>query len=324
MNGKFVISLDFELHWGMFDKKSVGDYRENLDNTREAIKKIVNLSNEHEVRLTFATVGFLFAKNKEDLEFFSPTLHPSYADQNLDPYPLIKNIGDNESEDPYHYARNTIEELVLDNRHEIGTHTFSHYYCNAKNQNKEEFEADLIAAKNIAKKLKISINSIVFPRNQIQTEYLSICAEHGISSFRGNEYAFAFRTQPFVPERLRKALRFIDSYINIFGHGTYNILKLKEVSNPCLDLPSSRFLRPFSKRFKKLEVYKVQRIKKAMTYAAKRGHLYHLWWHPHNFGTNMKENMNNLEQIYVHYQKLRHEFDFQSETMTSLTNKFLN
>ncbi len=260
MNGKFVISLDFELHWGMFDKKSVSDYHENLHNTREAIKKMVDLSNGYGVRLTFGTVGFLFAKNKEELKLFAPELRPNYNNKNLNPYPLIENIGENEDQDPYHYARNVVEEIALDKHHEIGTHTFSHYYCRADNQGKAEFEADLIAAKKIAAELEISLESIIFPRNQMQAEYLSICAEHGISSYRGNENAFAYRSQPFVPEKLKKAFRFADSYLNIFGHGTYDLAKLKEQSKACINLPSSRFLRPFSRRFKKLESYKIKRI----------------------------------------------------------------
>ncbi len=323
MRGRFVISLDFELHWGMFDKKSVDDYRENLDNTREVLTRLLDLSNKYGVRLTFATVGFLFAKNREELKRFAPTLRPSYVDKSLNPYLLLDVIGDNETQDPYHYGRNIIENLRTENRHEIGTHTFSHYYCRAKHQSEAEFKADLIAAKNIAEPLQITLESIVFPRNQTQASYLGVCAENGIKSYRGNERSFAYRSQTYIPEALRKGLRFLDSYVNIFGHCTYDMVRLREHCSTCLDLPSSRFLRPYSNKFKKLEPYKIRRIKKAMTYAAKKGNLFHLWWHPHNFGSNMKENFSNLESIYDHFQSLEHKYGFKSETMTSLANKLL-
>ena len=37
--------------------------------------------------------------------------------------------------------------------------------------------------------------------------------------------------------------------------------------------------------FKKL---KMKRIKAQMTYAAKNDKLFHLWWHPHNFGNDIE------------------------------------
>ena len=36
-NGHFVISLDFELHWGLFDLMSVDQYQENLANVGKVI-----------------------------------------------------------------------------------------------------------------------------------------------------------------------------------------------------------------------------------------------------------------------------------------------
>ena len=63
---------------------------------------------------------------------------------------------------------------------EIGTHTFSHYYCLEDGQTNEQFKEDLIAAVSIAKSKNIATESIVFPRNQYSPEAIAICAEHGI------------------------------------------------------------------------------------------------------------------------------------------------
>jgi hypothetical protein len=51
-----------------------------------------------------------------------------------------------------------------------------------------------------------------------------------------------------------------------------------------------------------------------MTLAAKKGAHYHLWWHPHNFGTLSDENFAQLDAIIAHYEELRDRYD-----MTSLT-----
>ena len=55
-----------------------------------------------------------------------------------------------------------------------------------------------------------------------------------------------------------------------------------------------------------------------MTHAAKHGLTYHLWWHPHNFGINIKENLAFLEKILVHYQKLSKKYVFRSVSMQQL------
>jgi len=325
-NGTFIISLDFELHWGVFDVKGIEQYKENLDNTRKAIKKIVSLSNKYGIRLTFSTVGFLFAKNKEQLKLYMPKKLPSYTNQKFNPYLLFDIIGENEKEDPYHYAYNTIKQLAKDNRHEIGTHTFSHYYCQANGQTINEFEADIISAKEIGESLNIPITSIVFPRNQVNDDYLKICSNYGITSYRGTEKAFIYSLKKggklqLVPLIIIKGLRLLDSYINIFGNKTYKISKIKNEKFDCVNLPSSSFLRPYNNKLKIFEYLKLQRIKKAMTYAAKNNELYHLWWHPHNFGTNLDKNLEILENIFVHYNKLNATFNFCSDTMSTCRAK---
>ena len=52
-----------------------------------------------------------------------------------------------------------------------------------------------------------------------------------------------------------------------------------------------------------------------MTMAAKKGEIYHLWWHPHNFGINLYENMNNLKLILEHFKKLQAQYAFGNQTM---------
>ena len=73
-NGKFVISLDFELLWGMRDKRTIDTYGENILGVRNSIPKMIELFNEFSINATFATVGFLFAKNKNEVLEYSPTI----------------------------------------------------------------------------------------------------------------------------------------------------------------------------------------------------------------------------------------------------------
>jgi hypothetical protein len=63
-HGKFVISLDFELMWGMRDKHTVETYGKNIAAVHEIIPKLLEKFNSYNIKATFATVGFCFLKIK--------------------------------------------------------------------------------------------------------------------------------------------------------------------------------------------------------------------------------------------------------------------
>src|SRR5450755_2842539 len=85
--GAFVISLDFELHWGVRDRPSSSvSYRANLMGARVAIPGMLDLFEEFNVAATWATVGFLFANSRREMEEYSPAIRPVYENPQLDPY----------------------------------------------------------------------------------------------------------------------------------------------------------------------------------------------------------------------------------------------
>ena len=141
-DGHLVISLDFELHWGVFDVRTVKSYEVNLLQVRPVITRLLELADAYDIKLTFSTVGFLFAENKEELKKYLPKNKPTYKNQKLSPYPLLDSIADTESEDPFHYAKSVVDQIKNNGKHEIGTHTFSHYYCHELGQTVEQFEDD--------------------------------------------------------------------------------------------------------------------------------------------------------------------------------------
>lgn len=320
-NGYFIISLDFELHWGVFDKKSISEYKENLENVKLVIPRLLDLANKYNIKLTFATVGFLFAKNKQELLENNPKLLPSYSNPKFSPYNQLDTIGANETEDEFHYASSLIDLIKKDENHEIGTHTYSHFYCLEDGQTIEQFEADIIAAITSAAKKDVTIKSIVFPRNQVNKNYLDICSKHGITCYRGIETHKIYNTlnRKFNKQQTTRALRLIDSYVNISGHNTYNLNSLNTIKG-ITNIPSSSFLRPYSKRLKIIESLRVSRVKKSMTHAAKNNELFHLWWHPHNFGKHMDANFISLETIFKHYKILNNKFNLDNVTMEELVS----
>jgi peptidoglycan/xylan/chitin deacetylase (PgdA/CDA1 family) len=322
--GYFVISLDFELHWGVRDKKTIQEYGENILGVRKAIPGMLDLFDKFDVNVSFATVGLLFHNNKRQLLSNLPQQKVNYKNKQLSPYSgYIDSIGENEREDPYHYADELIRCIQSYNRHEICCHTFSHYYCLEDGQTAADFEADLKACQKVAAQYGLELKSLVFPRNQYNPDYLKICVENGIIAYRGNPDSWIYSAKNEEEESLlRRSVRFGDTFLNISGYHTFDT---EEISADLpVNIPASRFLRPFSKKLSFLESLKINRIKQEMTYAAANQRMYHLWWHPHNFGVHTDENLANLQEILQHYNELKIKYSFESITMKDLAFLIIN
>lgn len=319
--GYFVISLDFELFWGMFDKHTLKSYGDHIAGEKEAIPKMLQLFSEYDIHATWATVGMLMARDKTELLKLlpSPTLQPTYQDQSVSSYFYIENteMGTNEQDDPYHYGPSLLEKILYTPNQEIANHTFSHFYCvDGKKNDPEIFTADMDAFITIAKTYDISATSIVFPRNQTSKEALAVCKTKGITAYRGNEKHFLYRAREDKKQSFFiRGLRLLDHYINITGAHTYKIPKMKD---GLVNVPASRFLRPWSKVLRLFEPVRMRRITRAMTRAAKRGEVFHLWWHPHNFGINQDQNFKNLTHILEHYKVLEEKYGMHSASMKEI------
>lgn len=310
--GIFTVSLDFELYWGVRDKRSIEQYRRNLLGVRQAVPAMLGVFREHDVHATWAAVGFLFFDSRENLTQNLPHLLPSYAQSVLSPYPYIQSSDCLEA--AYHFAPDLLDMIAACAGQEIGTHTFSHYYCLEQGQTLEQFAADISAAVATARARGLPTTSIVFPRNQWNPSYLATLNQFGIRCYRGNEQSWIYQASADAQEtRLQRALRLLDAYLNLSGHNTYQLAECMRA--PPFNLPASRFLRPYSKHLAKFEWLRLRRIKAAMNDAAINGKLFHLWWHPHNFGTNTAQNIHFLTRIAEHYRDLNCRYGMRSLNM---------
>jgi hypothetical protein len=57
--------------------------------------------------------------------------------------------------------------------------------------------------------------------------------------------------------------------------------------------------------------------------AAVRGEVYHLWWHPENFGDYPEQNLKNLEVLLQHYKKYKEKYGMISWNMGEYVDHFL-
>lgn len=313
----FCISLDFELFWGVRDSRGA-EYFEALKNVHKVVPQLIILFNKYDIACTWASVGALCAKDLAHFKRSIPPVLPVYTDMNYSPYIALDYI--ETLDEALIFAPNLVDLIHQSTDQELASHTFSHYYALEKGQTIEQFKADLLACTDIVQEKSISLKSLVFPRNQFNSEYLMVCKELGYSAFRGNPEHWAYQAESREQRSLiKRAFRLIDSYIPLSG-SLRQIISADNKSG-LVNVPASLFLRPWSQTLSMLEPLRLWRIKWSMTRTAKKGGVFHLWWHPHNFSRNMNQNLYFLEEILKHQKILSDQYDFPSLTMNGIAEK---
>ncbi len=315
--GAFVISLDFELLWGVRDTRTIADYGANILGVRKAVPAMLDLFASRGIGCTWATVGFLFCADRDELLGSLPPLRPRYRNSRLSPYDDMATLGPNEESDPYHFGLSLLRQVQRTPRQEIGTHTFSHFYCLEEGGTVDAFRADMLAAVEIARRRDVALRSLALPRNQLSAPHLRVCRAAGVTSFRGNERIWFHKAAPGEGQSLpMRAARLIDTYLPVGGAHVYR----PELVEGMLDIPSSRFLRPV-RGPRRLEKLRLQRIGAAMAEAARRDAVFHLWWHPHNFGTDLQANLDFLSAVLDYFGEMRRRHGMRAMTMADVVQE---
>lgn len=307
MAGKMIISLDFELFWGLLEERKLEDYQENLLGGRAAIPRLLKLFEQYDIHATWATVGFMFAENYEELKQYFPEEKPSYDKEGLSPYDYLKNIG--EKEEPCFFAPDLIRLVSQAPGQEIGSHTFSHYYCREKGQTVDQFAADMRAAKKIAGDHGYDVTSVIMPRNQCEPEYTRVLRDLGFTAYRDEEDDWIHDRIRWFP--LLRLFRLLDVYLPLTGQGVHKPRKEDGVWN----FVGSGMFKPIRPALMFLEGQKMRRIKARMRHAAKNDLVFHLWWHPHNIGVMTDQYLAQLEEIFQYYHQLKEKYGMESLNM---------
>lgn len=310
MAGNLLVSLDFELFWGMQDCVPLEQYEGNVLGGRQAIPRLLDLFEKHGIHATWATVGFQFAENYEELKQYFPAedLRPAYADSRLSTYNCFDSIGSDEQSAPCFFGGSLVREIGKREGQEIASHTFCHYYCREAGQTPEQFEADMAAAKAIAKAKGYELTSVVFPRNMSTPAHIEVLRKLGFTAYRDEENDWIHH----CPVRIiKRGCTLLDAYLPLSGSGCFR----PKYENGIINLPGSKMYRPFFKPLAFLEWLKICRIKGQMRYAAKHGLCYHLWWHPHNVGVMTDFHFDQLEEIFAYYDVLKAKYGMRSLNM---------
>lgn len=317
MAGTLIVSLDFELYWGMTDCATLDQYGENIRGARTAIPCLLRLFEQYEIHATWATVGMLFAENAEEARRYAPPAEqrPTYENEALLTYRELQTLADKEENGIYFFAPRVIEQIARTPHQEIASHTFAHYYCREAGQTPAQFKADMLAALAVAHDKGYDVSSVVLPRNQCEAAYTDVLSACGFAAYRDEENDWIHEKIKWRP--LMRLLRLMDVYVPLTGQGGYHPQK----ENGIWNLVGSRMYKPIVSTLRCLEGLKIRRIKKQMLHAAKNGLTFHLWWHPHNIGVMTREHLSQLDEIFTYYKELQRVYGMQSRNMREMVEQ---
>jgi len=305
----FVISLDFELFWGVIRSRSIQDYQNNVFGVEDALPAIIDVFNEYQISATWAVVGSILCDSFDE---WNELINEFYFDFSIFNNNEIKQIIKNNPR--LFFNKKLVEHIKSSLSQEIASHTFAHYEVGNIETDISNFRKDMLLNNLVMNENGIIPKSIVFPRNIIDKTLISTLPELGINTFRGNQNHFLYKDGDKVPFGLvGKGLRYLDSSFNLSGSNSSIASEVDGVIN----IPSTYFLRPISGSDARnvVNYHRLKRIKNHMTQAAKSNGMFHIWWHPHNFGNELNENIYFLKQILDHFIDLKSKYKMVSVSM---------
>jgi len=185
--GGMIISADFELGWAWRYSKT-RPFPEKMANVaRENFPEIISMLDEHNVPITFATVGHLFLNSckkgghdwMQKIPHFDDHWRFTEGDWfDCDPY--------SNWEDAKHWYAPDLIKMIQNAKvnHEISTHTFSHIDFSDKNCPPQVAEDEIRASIEAMKPFNVRPESIVFPGGTYGNT--DVLKKMGISIYRKN------------------------------------------------------------------------------------------------------------------------------------------
>lgn len=305
-----LISLDFEMFWGVSDSRSISGYRDNVLGEWDAIPGILDLFRRYDVKATWATVGMLLCRDYAQWAALRPVELPSYERTSCQNYALGAMVQENPK---CFFGRDLAYKILETPGQELACHTYSHFFCGEAGVTPAQFSADLALSQQIFSELGVKARSLVFPRNQSKALFMPSLATAGIEVYRGNPAHWLYRDGHVTPGGVfGRAVRLADTWLPLTGE---HIATPVRDERGLINVPATAFLRPWQAEFSALETLKRRRIKSQMTKAAQTGQVCHIWWHPHNFGVNVDQNLAMLEDLLQHFRWLSDKYGMRSLCM---------
>ncbi|MCH2231587.1 MAG: polysaccharide deacetylase family protein, partial [Crocinitomicaceae bacterium] len=221
-NGIFCISLDFEKFWGLHDVADPDEVSVNLMKVSDIIKRKLEIFENKGIHATWATVGLLLDENP--IKTYSYKGKINYEIAEYSPYPLAEKY--KKVEPSILSGVDEVKQILNTEHQELASHSFSHLYAIEKGIDRPAFIEDIDDMIYALSKFNSQATSIVFPRNQVNEEWLELLNSAGYKAFRGNQQNSLWSNESYSKESLvKRGRRWSDAY---FGKSKTQFSRLKD------------------------------------------------------------------------------------------------
>ena len=244
--GTLVISLDFEMFWGMADVLEPLNSAPAMRRVHEVVPRLLKLFETYGVHATWATVGGMMAHDDAEFLRYLPKPAAPQTARMLDKLGIGQPDGAKKCPREILYAPELIHKVAATPGQEIGTHTYSHYYCSNADSTPEAFAAEIRAAMQIAEDNGYEIHAAVFPRNQLRETYLRAMDSVSPLIFRGEERGWIKSLSLKYP-RLGRVVWYADHYLPL-QHCSYDRTEIMQDGR--YNVRDSRFYKPYRPQYR--------------------------------------------------------------------------
>lgn len=231
-----------------------------------AYEQLIEIFGRYEIAATFAYV-MAFVLNSEERDRFRPQLLGDVHDEWLRAY---REATSSRRMSGWHQPA-ALEIVRAANIHEIACHGFCHRPLAETTTSLSDANAELDAAIEVARLKGLSLETFVFPRNQVG--HLELLRSHGFIGYR---------------QSLRRPGGIVGRAVSLAEE--FNVWALPQLAAPVTDglvpIPSGHFLNwRFGLRTRVPVATTAARWRHQLRRARRSGGVVHLWLHPHNLIT---------------------------------------
>ena len=268
----FVLSIDLELAWGVWDKLSSINIQKIIDKERLVCENLLNIFDENEIPVTWAVVAALLDnKNK-----------------------MMGNLNQKAW-----YAPDIIDNILNSKtKHLIASHSYAHKEFNtcSKEEITEDFEKSIFFLKSI----NINPDVFIFPRNSVF--HLDVLKKFNFKTYRSIDKSWYKKVYKYN-KSLGKISNLIDKVIPIKTNSVSPLIDqfgLTEIPTSIL-LISKNGIRTIVTNFSMFK-----KIKDGIDLAISKNECFHIWFHPSNFYYQTNKQFDLLKKI-IDYLNLKRE-----------------
>ncbi|WP_254764790.1 polysaccharide deacetylase family protein [Natrinema marinum] len=293
--GSVVISLDAELGWGFHDLPEPP--AERIESGRRGWNSMLELLAEFDVPATWAVVGHLMLEDCDGVHTKHPAPEGWFERERTD-------WADRED---LRFGRDLVSGILeSDADHELASHSFSHVLFGRPETDRQLAVAELERSIEIAADWGQSIDSFIYPRNDIG--HRDVLAEQGLTAYRGRSPT-RDGVRGVFDSTIRDRSMLVEPTVD--EHGLVNV-------------PASMFLFGFEGRARTVaesiwEDPMVVLARRGIDEAARTDGLFHMWLHPNNL-THERDDRR-MRAILSHLERRRSATDLTVETMAAVARR---